>query len=83
MNVLLALPIAIGLALYNYKTIHDELQAWRGYGLAAMHEGVSDEVLNQFRMYDVNGDGYIDPYEFDQLIRNVNLEMPVQVRTCT
>ena len=62
-KLLVALPIAIALVLYHLPTIMDEYEAWYGYGDARVYD-LPPGVMDQFRVYDVNGDGYLDPYEF-------------------
>lgn len=61
---LAALPIVLVYLLYQMPSIMDEYEAWRGYGQASQYEGLPPSVLDTFRVYDANADGYIDPYEF-------------------
>ncbi len=59
-----ALPLLIALFLYNFPTVMDEYLAWQGYGEARIYADLPRGVMDQFRVYDTNGDGYLDPYEF-------------------
>ena len=58
-----SLPIVIALFLYHVPTILDEYEAWYGYGEARDYN-LPPGVMDQFRVYDSNGDGFIDPFEF-------------------
>lgn len=58
-----ALPLALALIVYWFPTIIDEWEAYFGYG-NVQHYDLPPKVMEEFRMFDSNGDGYIDPYEF-------------------
>lgn len=62
-RALAALPLALALLIYQMPTLLDEYEAWYGYGQAPMFD-LPPGVMDQFRVYDSNGDGFIDPYEF-------------------
>ena len=34
------------------------------YGLASSYDDIPDSIMNEFRSYDFDADGNIDPYEF-------------------
>lgn len=61
--LLAALPLLLALLVYYVPSIMDEYQAYFGYGSAPMYE-LPAGVMDVFRVYDADGDGYIDPYEF-------------------
>lgn len=66
-TLLAALPIVIALILSNLRTVVDEYRAWRGYGEVRMYADLPPGVIDQFRVYDANGDGFLDPNEFAAL----------------
>ena len=61
--LLAALPLLLAVFVYYVPSIMDEYQAYFGYGSAPMYE-LPAGVMDVFRVYDADGDGYIDPYEF-------------------
>ncbi len=66
-TLLAALSIAIALialVIYNLPILVLEYEAWRGYGWARTYDDLPPGVMDQFRVYDENGDGYLDPQEF-------------------
>ena len=52
-----------GLVLYFLPTLIQEYEAHFGYGEVPFYD-LSPGVMDQFRVYDANGDGNIDPFEF-------------------
>ena len=60
---LAGLPLLAALLLYYAPTVVDEYYAYFGYGSVPMYE-LPPGVMDVFRVYDVNADGFIDPYEF-------------------
>ena len=60
---LAALPLLLALLVYHVPTIVEEYRAYYGYGDAPMFE-LPPGVMDVFRVYDQDGDGFIDPYEF-------------------
>ena len=60
---LAGIPLIAALLLYYAPTVIDEYYAYFGYGSVPMYE-LPPGVMDVFRVYDVNADGFIDPYEF-------------------
>lgn len=63
MYVVAAVPLLLALLAYRLPVIIDEYEAYFGYGEAPMYE-LPPGVMDAFRTYDQDGDGFIDPYEF-------------------
>lgn len=57
------LPLIAAIVLYFLPTILDKYEAHFGYGEMSSFN-ISPGIMDQFRVYDANGDGYIDPFEF-------------------
>ena len=64
--VAVSLPLVLALLVYNARFILDEYLAYYGYGEAPDYE-LPPGVMDAFRYYDQDGDGYLDPYEFTPL----------------
>jgi hypothetical protein len=62
-HVLASIPLLLALLAYNAPTILSEYLAYYGYGEAPSYE-LPPGVMDAFRTYDLNGDGFLDPYEF-------------------
>ena len=60
------LPLLAALVFYCGPQIISEWEAYFGYGRTPSYD-VPPSVLHQFRLFDVNGDGFLDPYEFERL----------------
>ena len=60
------LPLIAALVLYLGPQIISEWEAYFGYGHATSYD-VPPSILHQFRLFDINGDGFLDPYEFERL----------------
>ena len=73
---LAAIPLALALLVYNTPFIMEEYSAWYGYGEAPAYE-LPPGVMDAFRQYDQDGDGYLDPYEFAPLGLMVREEVSV------
>ena len=58
-----SLPLVLAILAYNARFILDEYVAYYGYGQAPDYE-LPPGVMDAFRYYDQDGDGYLDPYEF-------------------
>ena len=63
---LASLAPLLALLAYNARFFLDEYQAYYGYGEAPDYE-LPPGVMDAFRYYDHDGDGYLDPYEFAPL----------------
>lgn len=82
-NWLASLPILIAIVCYFIPTLRTEYEVRYGYGQVANYQ-LASNILDQFRMHDLNGDGRIDPYEFANLLQTgilgtVNVSEPVSV----
>lgn len=71
-----AIPLIIAFAIYFLPTILDEWEARYGYGFAPSFD-LPPGVMDQFRVYDADGDGCIDPTEF------VALGLRLREEVCT
>ena len=60
------LPLIAALVFYMGPQIISEWEAYFGYGHTPSYN-VPPSILHQFRLFDVNGDGFLDPYEFEKL----------------
>ena len=58
-----AIPLVVAVAIYFVPTILDEWEARYGYGFAPSFD-LPPGMMDQFRVYDANGDGCLDPTEF-------------------
>lgn len=58
-----AIPLVLAFTFYFIPTIIDEWEARYGYGVMPSFD-LPPGVMDQFRVYDANGDGCIDPSEF-------------------
>ena len=67
-NWLASLPIVFAAIFYFVPTMRSEYEARYGYGQVANYQ-LASNILDQFRMHDLNGDGKIDPYEFANLLQ--------------
>ena len=67
---LASLPLALALLVYNARFLLGEYDAFFGYGEAEEYE-LPPGVMDAFRQYDQDGDGYLDPYEFAPLALTV------------
>ena len=63
---LASVPLVLALLIYNARFIVDEYVAYHGYGEAPDYE-LPPGIMDAFRYYDQDGDGYLDPYEFAPL----------------
>ena len=71
-HVLASIPLLLAVLAYNAPTILSEYAAYYGYGEAPSYD-LPPGVMDAFRTYDVDGDGFLDPYEFvplGMLVRN-------------
>lgn len=66
MYVLASIPLLLALLVYQAPAIIDEYAAYYGYGEVPTYE-LPPGVMDAFRMYDQDGDGFLDPYEFTPL----------------
>lgn len=67
-KLLAALPLIAALFVYYAPVLLMEWEAHFGYTIASEQIiGLPDYIMDQFRLYDTNGDGYIDPVEFETL----------------
>lgn len=60
------LPLIAALIFYLGPRIIAEWEGYFGYGHTPSYN-VPPSILHQFRLFDVNGDGFLDPYEFERL----------------
>ncbi len=60
------IPLVLVLSLYWSDSLLLEYEALFGYGQAKDY-GLPSQLMEQFRMYDTNADGFIDPDEFSFL----------------
>lgn len=58
-----AIPLVLAFTFYFMPFIIDEWEARYGYGVTPFFD-LPPGVMDQFRVYDANGDGCIDPSEF-------------------
>ena len=58
-----AIPLVLAITFYFMPFIIDEWEARYGYGVMPSFD-LPPGVMDQFRVYDANGDGCIDPSEF-------------------
>ena len=65
-HFLASIPLVLALLAYNARFILDEYVAYYGYGEALDYE-LPPGIMDAFRYYDQDGDGYLDPYEFAPL----------------
>ena len=66
LKVLGTIPLLLALVLYLGPRIISEWEAYFGYGSAPTYD-VPASVLHQFRLFDIDGNGFLDPYEFERL----------------
>ena len=59
-------PLLAAIIFYCGPQIISEWEGYFGYGHTPSYD-VAPSVLHQFRLFDVNGDGFLDPYEFERL----------------
>ena len=64
--VLASVPLLLALLVYNVPVIADEYAAYYGYGEATSYD-LPPGIMDAFRIYDQDGDGFLDPYEFAPL----------------
>ena len=65
-KLLAALPLLAALFVYHSPVLLTEWEAHYGY-TSEQVIGVPDYIMDQFRLYDTNGDGCIDAMEFETL----------------
>ncbi len=65
-----AVPLLIALVMFLAPIIVRELEMTIGY--TAPDFQLPQEIMDQFRMYDMDGDGSLDPTEFFDLITQVS-----------
>ena len=65
-KVLGTTPLFLALVFYLGPRIISEWEAYFGYGSAPVYD-VPSSVLHQFRLFDIDGNGFLDPYEFERL----------------
>ena len=61
--LLSSIPLLLALLAYYAPTIMDEYAAYYGYGETQRYE-LPPGVMDAFRSYDHDGNGFLDPYEF-------------------
>jgi hypothetical protein len=74
-----AVPLFVAIILYGHDTFMQEWEGRFGYGQVEDY-GLPQEVMEQFMSYDMDANGYIDPYEFSLLqyhITQVSVTLPV------
>lgn len=82
MYVLASIPLLLALLVYQAPFIIDEYAAYYGYGQVPIYE-LPPGVMDAFRMYDQDGDGFLDPYEFAPLGLRVREQVrPISVCGC-
>lgn len=82
MYVLASVPLLLALLVYQAPFIIDEYAAYYGYGQVPTYE-LPPGVIDAFRMYDQDGDGFLDPYEFAPLGLRVREQVrPISVCGC-
>ena len=66
-KVLGTIPLLLALMLYLGPRIISEWEAYFGYGSAPTYN-VPTSVLHHFRRFDGDGNGFLDPYEFQSFM---------------
>ncbi len=78
-----AVPLLIALVMFLAPLIQRELETANGYTAPEDSTKLPEEVMDQFRMYDTDGDGRLDPEEFFDLITQVRLLVQCSVWWCS
>ena len=63
LQLLSCLPLAFVAVIYWGDTVLEQWEDIYGYGTVTDY-GLPEMVMEKFRRYDSDADGYIDPYEF-------------------
>ena len=70
------LPLLLGVVLYWGQTLVVEWEGQFGYGQVENY-GLPAALMEQFRFYDSDANGFIDPFEFSILIQHLDQVLAV------
>ena len=70
-KLLAALPLVLALIVYLGPLVLDKWDSTHGY-TAPLYDGVPEDFMDDFRLYDVDGNDCIDPTEFYELMIKVS-----------
>lgn len=65
------LPLFLVVVAYWGQTLLLEWEGQFGYGQVKEY-GLPESIMEQFRLYDSDANGYLDPYEFSVLQQHFN-----------
>ena len=71
-TIFLSVPLLLLVILYWGQALVLEWEGIFGYGEVEDY-GLPGDVMEQFRLFDSNADGSIDPHEFSILIHHLNV----------
>lgn len=65
------LPLSVAMFVFLTPIVVREIDRSRGYLIPEADSDFPEELMDQFRLYDSDGDGQISPAEFVELITEV------------
>ena len=71
-NIFLSVPLLLLVILYWGQALVLEWEGIFGYGEVEDY-GLPEDIMEQFRLFDSNADGFIDPYEFSILKQHLDM----------
>lgn len=71
LKVVGTIPLLLAIVLYFGPSFISEWEAYFGYGSVPSYD-LPPTVMHQFRLYDMDGDGYLDPYEFERMMHRLS-----------